>query len=103
MSESECAGTGKCHGCMDWCQDCGTVRHVCDARLRGERCDVHPVPAPANVIRSALDAARAKTLKARQDLADAAQEYDEANAAMVARLAYDRQLAVQERATMEAS
>jgi len=32
-----CPGSGKCHGSMDWCDRCGTVRNVCDATS----CDVH--------------------------------------------------------------
>lgn len=42
--ESECTGADKCHGCLNWCSTCGDVGHVCDMRLRGERCDSHPVP-----------------------------------------------------------
>lgn len=40
----ECPGVDKCHGCLKWCSMCGDVAHVCDMRLRGERCDEHPVP-----------------------------------------------------------
>ena len=42
--DDECTGQGKCHGCLSWCSICGDVAHVCDGRLRGERCDAHPVP-----------------------------------------------------------
>lgn len=27
---SDCPGMGQCHGCMDWCDSCGTVNQVCD-------------------------------------------------------------------------
>ncbi len=40
----ECPGAGFCHGCLEFCSVCGDVRHVCDTRLRNERCDEHPVP-----------------------------------------------------------
>lgn len=41
---NECPGAGLCHGALKWCDVCGDVKHICDARLRGERCAEHPVP-----------------------------------------------------------
>lgn len=35
-----CPGSGRCHGAMDWCDYCGTVRDVCDADV----CDMHEGP-----------------------------------------------------------
>ena len=37
MIDEDCPGEGKCHGCMDWCDQCGDVDEVCDA----DRCDAH--------------------------------------------------------------
>lgn len=34
-----CPGQGKCHGCMQWCNDCGDVKYTCDFR---PMCDAHP-------------------------------------------------------------
>lgn len=36
-TDDECPGFGKCHGCMQWCYQCGDVDTVCDAA----RCDCH--------------------------------------------------------------
>ncbi len=33
----ECPGAGRCHGCLGWCDNCGDVARVCDAR----ECDSH--------------------------------------------------------------
>jgi hypothetical protein len=29
--DDDCPGTGKCHGCMCWCDRCGEVCGVCDS------------------------------------------------------------------------
>lgn len=34
----ECPGDGRCHGCMQWCSNCGDVDLTCDA----PECDSHP-------------------------------------------------------------
>lgn len=47
----ECPGAGKCHGCLKWCDHCGDVTHVCDARLADKRCDEHPMPEMAERLR----------------------------------------------------
>lgn len=94
----ECPGAGKCHGCLKWCNECGDiVTHVCDARLRGERCDQHPVPPPSNVIRSARKAAEAMIDKGREMERDGQVALREAVAAEGARRVYDRQMAGEER------
>lgn len=40
--DDECPGVGRCHGCVGWCPECGTVANVCDAptcmRHRCARC-----------------------------------------------------------------
>lgn len=33
----DCAGHGKCHGCLSWCVVCGDVFDICDS----PRCDTH--------------------------------------------------------------
>ncbi len=38
FDDDECPGRGKCHGAMDWCDNCGSVRNICDA----PPCDAHP-------------------------------------------------------------
>jgi hypothetical protein len=35
-----CPGEGKCHGCLCWCDWCGDVKDVCDAKWPG-CCDTH--------------------------------------------------------------
>jgi hypothetical protein len=72
--EDECPGVGLCHGCLRWCSYCGDVAHICDARLRDERCTEHPVPPPAGLIRTALRASEVKIAKAKRDLADGKRE-----------------------------
>lgn len=37
MSDEECPGAGKCHGCMSWCDRCGDVDTTCDCEV----CDQH--------------------------------------------------------------
>jgi hypothetical protein len=32
LKDEECAGAGRCHGCMCWCDVCGDVGDVCHAR-----------------------------------------------------------------------
>lgn len=87
-----CPGRGKCHGCLDWCDECGTVRHVCDARLDGKRCDEHPVPEPWAVIRAAKNAAAAKMKAASQMANEATKELQDARDKENARIAYDTQI-----------
>ncbi len=43
MNDQECAGKGRCHGCMCWCDHCGDVRAVCGADPEAElkQCDTH--------------------------------------------------------------
>lgn len=33
MSDYECPGAGRCHGCMSWCDACGDVDGVCSAAV----------------------------------------------------------------------
>jgi hypothetical protein len=100
-TSDECPGAGKCHGCLDWCSTCGEVRHVCDARLRGERCDQHPVP-PTR--RENLTAQREAEKMIREGHAAVREGMRLLNAATdreYARIAYDRQRAEQERRDFE--
>lgn len=93
---SECAEKGLCHGPLKWCDACGDVKHVCDFRLRGERCDEHPVPPTA---RENLKARRA----AEKMIRDAAEMQREGLALLNAatdseraRTAYDKARRAQE-------
>jgi hypothetical protein len=101
MSDGECAGEGNCHGCLKWCSSCGDVGHVCDTRLRGERCDEHPVPPRWETLRRARAAIEAQAAEAkrvlRQAEADLAEIQDQENA----RREYDRQMAEVERRMFE--
>jgi hypothetical protein len=96
LSDDECTGAGRCHGCLRWCRLCGDVAHVCDARLRGASCDAHPVPPPADVIRAQIaDAARRRD-EARQAVQQAGVEWVQLTELLLAREAYDRQVREQE-------
>jgi hypothetical protein len=66
VSEPECPGEGKCHGCLKWCNECGDVDHVCDARLAFEPCDEHPVPPEWGELRDRRRAAEKKLYDAKQ-------------------------------------
>ena len=72
--DATCPGTGRCHGCLRWCDECGSVRHVCDMRLRGERCDQHPVPPPMHKLRQQRYAQQRIIAKARADIRAAEHE-----------------------------
>ena len=95
--DAECAGAGKCHGCLKWCDTCGDVDTVCDARLRGERCDEHPVPPPWHVIRAAIAAAEKRMRDAARELHAGEAELEEAHEEERKRRAYDAQLREQEK------
>lgn len=96
LSDDECTGAGKCHGCLRWCRICGDVAHTCDARLRGERCAEHPVPPEAVTIRYARRAAEDKIATGRRLQRDGAAELADVIDAENARRAYDRQMREQE-------
>jgi hypothetical protein len=100
MSDNECTGTGNCHGCLKWCVACGDVKHVCDMRLRGERCDEHPVPPTWAELRRDRAAVEQEIARARR----IEREAQEAGRVVVdgesARRAYDRQMADEERRIM---
>lgn len=98
MSDSECAGAGKCHGSMRWCDICGNGPHVCDTRLRGERCDSHPVPPSTGIIRLAKTEAERKIAEGERLLREGRAELEEAIAAERARWAYAEQIAQAEHA-----
>lgn len=38
--QEECPGKGVCHGCLNWCENCGDVGYVCDS----PDCDTHQRP-----------------------------------------------------------
>ncbi len=44
--DEECAGEGRCHGCMSWCNSCGDVTTTCDSDDQehedgGTKCNQH--------------------------------------------------------------
>ena len=97
VSDEECPGAGLCHGCLKWCDTCGDVDDVCDARLRGDRCDEHPVPPPWHVIRAAVAAAEKRMRDATRELHVGENELEEAREQERHRRAYDAQLFEQEK------
>lgn len=97
----KCPGRGKCHGCMKWCDQCGNVAHTCDVRLRGDRCDQHPIPPSRASLESARKAAVQAMFVAEEAKRDASERLREINDAFVARRAYDLQCAVDERLAFE--
>ena len=99
MIDSDCQGPGKCHGPQKWCATCGDVDQTCDARLRGEICDAHPVPPTGAIIRAAILASERKLAEGRRLIAEATAELTEAYEEGAARSAYDRQLAYEKAVT----
>lgn len=99
MSEQdECPGKGLCHGCLNWCAECGEVGDVCDARLRGDRCDQHPVPPPWRMLRSDRQAAEKLVADGKRLQREGAKALEEVVEGERRRRAYDAQLREQERA-----
>jgi hypothetical protein len=94
--EIECPGAGKCHGCLKWCNECGDVKHVCDARLRHDRCDSHPVPPESETLRFARAVAENMIRSGKQMIADGARDLDDVIEGESARHEYDRQVAEDE-------
>ena len=70
----DCPGVDKCHGCLRWCSTCGDVAHVCDMRLRGERCDAHPVPPTWQVLRERRKKAERKRFDGQELIREAEAE-----------------------------
>lgn len=98
MSDTdECTGAGNCHGCLKWCSVCGDVTHTCDMRLRGERCDEHPIPPKWPTLRAARKAAEREIDEAREKERSARARLEEVADAENARRAYDQQLEASER------
>ena len=101
MSDDECAGAGKCHGCLKWCADCGDVAHVCDARLRGERCDEHPVPPRWDTLRGFRAVIESQIAESKRVLRQAEADLSEIQDHENARRAYDRQMIEEDRRLFE--
>jgi len=95
--EEECPGKGLCHGCLKWCSTCGDVAHVCDTRLRGERCDEHPVPPPWPSLRRARAAVEQQAYEARRALQQAERDLQDLVDQENARRAYNAQLREEDR------
>jgi len=97
-TEPECPGVGKCHGCLKWCNTCGDVAHVCDVRLRDERCDAHPVPESPERLRLLRREAEQMIRAGKQMLADGERQLAEVIEEERASREYLRQMAeVEER------
>jgi hypothetical protein len=94
---SECPGKGRCHGCMDWCSICGSVRHVCDVRLEGRRCDEHPVPPDWPALKARRRHAEAAVRKASVAMREAGQELESVADLEQARRAFSGQIEAAER------
>lgn len=95
--DDECTGEGKCHGCLKWCSKCGDVAHACDARLRGERCDEHPVPPSVATLMAARRSAERMICEGRRMEREGEAALQEVLDGERARRAYGRQLADLER------
>ena len=91
-ADDECPGAGLCHGCLKWCANCGDVDHVCDARLRGERCDAHPVPPDWPGLRKDRREAELKLRRGQAMVHEAQRDLEEVGEAERARRAYDEQM-----------
>lgn len=89
--EDECPGTGKCHGCLQWCLQCGNVGHVCDARLDGKRCDAHPVPPSYSSLSRDVEIKRREMATAERVLRETKEELEQLEETLRARVEYDRQ------------
>jgi hypothetical protein len=99
--DPECPGAGKCHGCLKWCVNCGDVAHVCDARLRGDRCDEHPVPPQWTALRHARGEAERRAKEASRLKREVESLLAEVTDQERARRAYDAQRAEEERRAFE--
>ena len=97
----ECPGPRGCHGCMKWCSRCGDVTHVCDTRLRGERCDEHPVPPAASVLRQTRASAERMIVEGKRLQREGAAALSEVEDGEKARDAFARQVNEEERRMFE--
>jgi hypothetical protein len=93
MSDEGCPGPGKCHGPLKWCSIHGDVKHVCDMRLRGKRCDEHPVPPERAELKRSRAEAEAKIREGNRLLREGGAAMSEVQDLERARCAYDHQLA----------
>ncbi len=94
--DDECPGAGKCHGCQSWCADCGDVKHVCDARLRFERCDQHPIPPEWGELKRRRKEAERRRYETLCVMREVLTELDEITDLENARRAYGEQRAEEE-------
>lgn len=90
--DDECPGEGRCHGPLGWCSTCGDVGHVCDMRLRGERCDAHPVPPEWRDLRRARAEAERLIAEGQRMIREGEKALlDEVGDGEIARRAFDAQ------------
>lgn len=92
-----CPGPGKCHGPLVWCDNCGNVRHICDTRLRDERCDAHAAPPTPGEIAARRKAAEAKLAEGRRLIREAEADLADAYEDACARRTYGEQMGALER------
>lgn len=98
--ESDCPGVGKCHGCLKWCSTCEVVKHVCDIRLRGDKCVEHPVPPTWQALREMRRKAERSRAKGQKEVREADAWLDRIADEEKARRAFDLQVAADERKVM---
>lgn len=96
----ECPGADKCHGCLKWCSTCGDVTYVCDMRLRGERCDEHPVPPMWHRLTEKRRKAERNLFAAQQSVREIEAELSDIADDEKARREFDKQEAQFERKVM---
>jgi len=101
VSDDECPGEGKCHGCMSWCDDCGEVEEVCDVRATYQRCNCHPMPPEWNEIKALEKAAEALAFDLRAKLREVNAEIEQIAKLRRARNAFADQRAKLDKAEWE--
>jgi hypothetical protein len=79
---------------------CENVKHVCDIRLRGDRCDEHPVPPTWQALREMRRKAERSRATGLKEVREAEAWLDTIVDDEKARRAFDLQVAADERKVM---
>lgn len=82
---------------MKFCNECGDVKHVCDARLRHESCAEHPMPSDRGVTRAARRAAERMIFEGKRLVADGTSSLEAVVEAEQLAAEYGHQLVEQDR------